>query len=118
MFNDPKLVERMVPVLKRVLGDDKVVPSEASMGGEDYSEYGRAGIPIFMFQLGSVDAHRLAGFKRVSQNPPSLHSALYYPDAEETLVTGIGGHVVGRSRTAAAQEIALTRALDMPRRRP
>ena len=89
MYNDPKLVERIVPVLKRALGEDKIVDTEASMGGEDYSEYGRAGVPIFMFQLGSVDAKRLAGLKRIEQNPPSLHSPLYYPDAEETLQTGI-----------------------------
>ena len=88
MFNEPKLVDRVVPVLKKVLGEEKVVASEASMGGEDYSEFGRAGVPIFMFQLGSVDAKRLAGMQRVGQNPPSLHSPLYYPDAEETLVTG------------------------------
>ncbi len=89
MYNDPKLVERVVPALKRALGDDKLVESEASMGGEDYSEFGRVGVPIFMFQLGSVDPKRLAGLKRVEQAPPSLHSPLYYPDAEETLVTGI-----------------------------
>ena len=89
MHNDEKLVERVVPVLRRTLGDDKVVPSEASMGGEDYSEYGLAGVPIFMFRLGSVDAQRLAGFERVGQEPPSLHSPVYYPDAEETLSTGV-----------------------------
>jgi amidohydrolase len=89
MYNEPQLVERIVPVLKRALGEDKVVPSEASMGGEDYSEYGRVGVPIFMFQLGSVDAKRLAGLKRVEQAPPSLHSPLYYPDADETLITGV-----------------------------
>jgi amidohydrolase len=89
MFNDAKLVERVLPVFKRVLGEEKVVATEASMGGEDYSEYGLAGVPIFMFQLGSVDAQRLAGLKRVGQTPPSLHSPVYYPDAEDTLVTGI-----------------------------
>ncbi len=89
MYNDPKLVEHILPVLKRALGDDKVVESEASMGGEDFSEYGRVGVPIFMFQLGSIDAKRLAGLKRIEQNPPSLHSPLYYPDAEEAITTGI-----------------------------
>ena len=27
--------------------------------------------------------------KELGQQPPSLHSPLYYPDAEETLVTGV-----------------------------
>lgn len=86
--NDAKLVERVVPTFRRVLGDDKVTNTEPSMGGEDYSEFGLAGVPIFMFQLGSVEAQRLAGFKRVGQ-PPSLHSPLYFPDAEPTLTTGV-----------------------------
>jgi amidohydrolase len=87
--NDAKLVERVVPTFRRVLGDDKVTATEPSMGGEDYSEFGLAGVPIFMFQLGSVEAQRLAGFKRVGQQPPSLHSPLYFPDAEPTLTTGV-----------------------------
>jgi hypothetical protein len=27
--------------------------------------------------------------KQLAQAPPSLHSPLYYPDAEEALVTGV-----------------------------
>jgi amidohydrolase len=89
MFNDEPLVERIVPVFRRMLGDERVESSEPSMGGEDFSQYGLAGVPIFMYRLGSVDAQRLAGYARVGQSPPSLHSPLYYPDAEPTLSTGI-----------------------------
>jgi len=88
MKNDPALVERILPVLRHVLGDDNVVLGEPSMGGEDFSEYGLAGVPICMLRLGSVDASRLAQYKRIEQEPPSLHSASYYPDAEPTLRTG------------------------------
>jgi hippurate hydrolase len=88
MKNDPALVERILPVLQKLLGDDHVVPAEPSMGGEDFSEYGLAGVPICMLQLGSVEPARLAQFQRVEQLPPSLHSATYYPDAEPTLRTG------------------------------
>jgi hippurate hydrolase len=59
------------------------------MGGEDFSEYGRRGVSSFMFWLGTVDAHRLAGYARVGQTPPSLHSPVFYPDAEPTLQTGV-----------------------------
>ena len=48
-----------------------------------------AGVPIFMFRLGSVEPRRLAGLKRGGQEPPSLHSAVYFPDADKTLTTGI-----------------------------
>ncbi len=89
MFNDAKLVERIVPVFQSLLGDECVVQSEQSMGGEDFSRYGLAGVPIFMFRLGSVEEQRLAGYKRIGQSPPSLHSPVYYPDAEPTLTTGI-----------------------------
>jgi amidohydrolase len=87
--NDDGLVERIVPVFRRVLGDDRVELSDRTMGGEDFSRYGRAGVPSFMFRLGSVDASRLERFQQLGQQPPSLHSALYYPDAEETLATGV-----------------------------
>lgn len=99
MFNDEELVARVVPTFQRLLGPEQVVPADPSMGGEDFSEYGRAGVPIFMFRLGSVDAHRLAGFERVGQMPPSLHSPLYYPDAEPTITTGV------RSLAAAALDL-------------
>jgi hippurate hydrolase len=88
LFNDEKLTERLMPVFRKAVGDGNVVPSEPSMGGEDFSRYGRAGVPICLFRLGSVDAKRLAGYKRVGE-PPSLHSATYYPDAEPTLLTGV-----------------------------
>ncbi len=89
VHNDPELVERVVPQLRNVLGEENLVVSKQTMGGEDFARYGRAGVPIFMFRLGSVRQQRLAGFERLDQPPPSLHSAIYYPDAEETLTTGV-----------------------------
>lgn len=89
MFNDEQLVERVVPVFRKTFGDERVVPSEQSMGGEDFSRYGLAGVPIFMFRVGTVDAKRLAGYERVGQQAPSLHSPLFYPDPEPTLATGV-----------------------------
>jgi hippurate hydrolase len=89
VFNDAKLIERLLPTFRRVVGESNVVEVDPTMGGEDFSEYGLAGVPIFMFRLGSVDAQRLAGFKRLNQTAPTLHSPDYYPDAEAALSTGI-----------------------------
>jgi hippurate hydrolase len=89
MFNDEKLVARVVEVFERELGKENVVPSEPSMGGEDFSQYGLAGVPIFMFRLGAVEAARLKRFETIGQPPPSLHSPLFYPDAEEAIETGV-----------------------------
>jgi hippurate hydrolase len=88
-YNDDALVARLLPTMQKTLGATNVIPAEALMGGEDFSEYGRAGVPSFMFWLGAVDEKRLAGYKRLNQEPPSLHSPVFYPDAEATLTTGV-----------------------------
>jgi hippurate hydrolase len=89
LFNDEALVGRIVPVFRRVLGEQNVVSSELAMVGEDFGRYGRAGVPIMMFRLGAVDAKRLARYEELVVPPPSLHSPLFYPDVRETLLTGV-----------------------------
>jgi len=89
LWNDHDLTSRLVTVFKKSIGDENVTEGEPSMGGEDFSRYGKAGVPILMFRLGSVDPQRMARYQRLKQLPPSLHSPLYYPDPEETLVTGV-----------------------------
>ena len=59
------------------------------MGSEDFSRYGKAGVPILMYRVGAVDARRLERFKAIGTPPPSLHSPLFYPDAEATLATSL-----------------------------
>jgi len=59
------------------------------MVGEDFSLYGKAGVPICMMRLGAVKKQRLDQYQQEGQSPPSLHSPQYYPDAEEALSTGI-----------------------------
>lgn len=87
--NDERLVERIVPVFVRVLGQENVVAVEPSMGGEDFSQYGLAGVPIFMFRLGSIDPQRMADLAKQGKELPSLHSPVYYPDPLPTLTTGV-----------------------------
>lgn len=87
--NDERLVERVVPAFTRALGADNVVTVEQSMGGEDFSQYGLAGVPIFMFRLGSVSPKRIDEFARANKPLPSLHSAEYFPDPEPTIATGV-----------------------------
>ncbi len=59
------------------------------MGGEDFSRYGKEGVPILMYWLGGVSQQRLDDYQAAGEKPPSLHSPLFYPDAEATLVTGV-----------------------------
>jgi amidohydrolase len=99
LFNDEKLAERMTSLFGQEFGPENVEATEPSMGGEDFSQYGRAGVPILMFRLGTVNEKRLARYKELGQEPPSLHSSLYYPDAEDSLRTGI------HAMTAAAHDL-------------
>jgi hippurate hydrolase len=87
--NDDQLAARIAAATRRALGADRVVDSEPSMGGEDFSEYSKAGVPILMFRLGAVNADRLQRYQQLGQEPPSLHSPLFYPDVEEALTTGV-----------------------------
>ena len=97
--NDAALTARMRSVFVRELGESHVIDDEPSMGGEDFSRYGQAGVPILMYRLGSVIKPRLDRFEKMDVPPPSLHSSAYYPDIEPTLQTGI------QTMTAAAMEL-------------
>jgi hippurate hydrolase len=89
VFNDERLTERVVAAMTEALGADKLIAAERSMGGEDFSRYALAGVPVCMFRLGAVDAQRLDGFARQGLSPPSLHSAEFYPEPRETLRCGL-----------------------------
>jgi hippurate hydrolase len=89
LFNDPKLTEQVAAILKDKFGDHNVMLGEPVMGGEDFGRLGKAGVPICMLRLGSVSQKRLDEFAAKHQPPNSLHSPLFYPDIEETLVVGV-----------------------------
>lgn len=93
LYNEPALIEQIVPALESKLGRQNVIEVEPSMGGEDFGRLGRAGVPIVMLKLGSVNQARLDEYKREAKTPPSLHSAEYYPDPEPTIATGITAFV-------------------------
>lgn len=89
VFNDRQLATRIEKAFRRALGEERVTEAEQSMGGEDFSLFGKAGVPILMYRLGAVDEPRLARYESFGRPPPSLHSATFHPDAEPTLGTGI-----------------------------
>ena len=91
-YNDPALVDRVVPTFRKVLGEQNVIRREPVMGAEDFGRFGREEpkIPIFMYRLGSIPAERLAESKKPGGRPlPSLHSALYLPEPTQTIRTGV-----------------------------
>ncbi len=88
LSNDEALAKRIEPVVRKAVGNENVEESEPSMGGEDFGAYGRAGVPILMMSVGSVSKGRLDKYEK-DGGVPSLHSPLYYPDVEPTIVTGV-----------------------------
>jgi hippurate hydrolase len=86
--NDTELARAMADQFKLAIGEANVLDAEQSMGGEDFSQYGRAGVPILMYRLGSVSPERLNRFEQLGTGPPSLHSATYYPNLDPTLKIG------------------------------
>jgi amidohydrolase len=89
LYNDPDLTAKVAATLKRTFGAANVVESEPTMGGEDFSQFGLAGVPICMFRLGAVNQNRLDKYAADRKPPPSLHSPMFYPDAEEALRVGV-----------------------------
>ncbi len=88
--NDPALTRRTVGVFRDVLGADKVSSRPPVMGGEDFSRYGKTGIPIFLFWLGTVAPERVAEAAKAGGKPlPSLHSELFAPVPEPAIRTGV-----------------------------
>ena len=89
LWNDEELAARIVPVFQQAIGAENVIEAEPSMGGEDFSHYGRAGVPIMMYRLGTADADRLTELANEGSQPPTLHSPFYYPQPKESLITGV-----------------------------
>jgi hippurate hydrolase len=98
--NDATLTARVTKVMRKALGDENVHEAEPTMGGEDFSQYQLiGGVPICMFRLGVTRPERMSSYERLAQQPPSLHSPLFYPDVDEALPVGI------RAMSAAAIEL-------------
>ena len=73
----------MVAVFKDMLGPERVHERPMSMGGEDFSQFTRAGIRTFYYHLGTATPEAYAE----SQKPggkalASTHSPFYYPVPE------------------------------------
>ena len=89
VFNDERLTERVVGAIGEELGPENLIRADRSMGGEDFSRYGLAGVPICIFRLGAVDPARLDQFAQRGVSPPSLHSAEFYPEPRAALRCGV-----------------------------
>jgi amidohydrolase len=92
-YNNPELTKRLVGVWKKVLGEKNVEAPDATMGGEDFSEYSLPdhSIPAVDFHVGGVDPAKIAESKKSGTVLPSLHSSKFAPVPEPTIRTGVIG---------------------------
>ena len=94
LSNDIPLTQRLRKVWEHKLGKDFVSMREQMMWGEDFSRYGKAGIPSCMFFLGTADKKKYeASLINKNASLPSLHSEYYHPDMPVSLETGINATV-------------------------
>jgi amidohydrolase len=93
VYNDPALAQRLRSALESKLGKDNVVSEEPQTASEDFSYFVKQGIPGFYFNLGGADPEKLAQAKAAGTTLPSNHSALFAPDVEPALETGIMAEV-------------------------
>lgn len=87
-FNDPALTRRLAGAVASVLGADRVQERKPVMGGEDFSAYGRAGVPATILWIGAQDPKALAAAHSAGKELPSLHSSEFAPLREPTIRTG------------------------------
>jgi hippurate hydrolase len=88
-WNDPALDARLVKVLERSLGKDKVAEVPPLMVAEDFSELSRAGIPAVLIWVGAADPTALQRATARGQELPGLHSSKFVPDRKRTIRTGV-----------------------------
>ena len=91
LYNDPALTERLTTALKGWFGETNLVRKEPTMGGEDFSEYGRVEpkVPICMFNVGAVSPEAIKESQRTGKPLPSLHSPFWAPVPEPSIKAGV-----------------------------
>jgi metal-dependent amidase/aminoacylase/carboxypeptidase family protein len=89
VYNDPELTQRMVAAARAALGADQVVEMPAQMGGEDFSQFGLAGVRAVLLHVGAVDAAKLDASRKSGVPVPGVHSPLWAPEREPTIKAAI-----------------------------
>lgn len=91
VINDPELTRRLTGVFRTTFGADRVRERPPTMGGEDFSRYGRTEdkVPICMFAVGAVDPKKIEEAKQRDEPLPSLHSPYFAPEREPTIKAGV-----------------------------
>ena len=65
LSNDAELAGRMREIFSKAIGDANVIEQEPVMGGEDFSHFGRNGVPSLLYFLGTVEQRRLDRYEKL-----------------------------------------------------
>lgn len=90
-YNTPKQTDRLTQLFLQKFGAARVKKTAPVMGGEDFSFFWRAdkSIESTIFWLGAVKQSTFDASLKTGAQLPSLHSALFAPDPEPTIATGV-----------------------------
>jgi amidohydrolase len=89
-INDPALAERLRAIAEAAIGKDNVLEAVPVMGSEDVGLFSLDGkIPTVMYWLGAANPAQFAASRASGVPLPSLHSALFAPDYEPAITTGV-----------------------------
>jgi hippurate hydrolase len=99
VYNDPAVSRRVLAAFSKAFGTGNVGEGKPFMIAEDFSEYGRAGVPAVIFELGAVEPGRFETAQKTGARLPSLHSAEWAPDHPVAIRMGAS------SLTVAALEL-------------
>ena len=89
LINEADLTKKLVAVFKEVIGSERVHERPMSMGGEDFSQFTRAGLRTFYWHLGTADPLAFAESKKGGKALANTHSPYYAPVPEPPLRTGV-----------------------------
>ena len=93
VYNDPELTQRVAAAARAAMGADRVVEMPAQMGGEDFSQFGLAGVRAVLLHVGAVDAAKLAASRKSGVPVPGVHSPLWAPEREATIKAAMSAEV-------------------------
>jgi amidohydrolase len=90
VVNDERIVATTEAVLKANLGAGKVKRVPPITASEDFSEYGKQGVPSMFFFVGVIDPQQFADAKKPGGKPvPFNHSPMFAPVPEPSIKTGV-----------------------------
>lgn len=97
-YNDPEMTARVMAAIGKAVGEDRVYQRPPSMGGEDFSRFGRTDddIPTLIYWTGGNDPEAMqAAREGKAPPPPANHSPFFAPIAEPTLKIGVSAMTAG-----------------------